>query len=107
MEYSCSSAEAIKVWKDAHAACPMCGNTSIMQTLAGSIWHAGKPYRDDINRAECGCGWLGMVNQLVPDVRMPEVKHYHAENNMDWDGNIIHNDIPKWGDNGDADNSQF
>lgn len=62
-------------WNRAHAACPNCGNTKLVTSLAGPIHIVGKGYRDDINYTECeqhpefninGCGWRGMRNELVP-----------------------------------------
>lgn len=54
-----------KEWEFAHAACPKCGNTNTKQSYVGVPEIDGQ-YQDDINTAECECGWSGFVNELVP-----------------------------------------
>lgn len=51
-------------WDFQHAACPKCGSTETKQTLIGVPEIEGQ-YQDDINTAECKCGWSGPVRELV------------------------------------------
>lgn len=44
----------------AHKACPACGGQGIETTCVG---YAEPP---DKNRARCGCGWRGIVDDLAP-----------------------------------------
>ena len=63
-------------WDEQHAACPVCGNTSLIVSLGGIIEYNDRDYFDDMNWAECanepeldmiGCSWKGMVYELVPN----------------------------------------
>lgn len=54
-----------RAWNEAHSCCPDCGNNQLMHTLAGAVHYSDRPYSDDINNAECDCGWNGKVNKLV------------------------------------------
>ena len=55
----------LKEWDFNHAACPKCGSTEVKRTTIG-IPEIDGEYDDHINTAECGCGWSGMVKELVP-----------------------------------------
>ncbi len=55
-----------KVWNDNHSRCPNCKNDKLIHTLAGPIHIVGEGYVDNINNAECKCGWHGKVSELIP-----------------------------------------
>lgn len=49
-----------KEYDNNHKACPKCGNTELMNTYVDYI--SGK----DLNKAECSCGWRGIIDECVP-----------------------------------------
>lgn len=51
-------------WYRLHQRCPECGEHAI-PTAMGAMNIHGKPFFDDVNTAQCKCGWEGMVYQLV------------------------------------------
>ncbi len=51
-----------------HSACPTCGSDDIESTCAGRIYQEGIPYKDS-NKSVChGCGWVGLVHDLVKKI---------------------------------------
>lgn len=50
-----------------HICCPSCGSTRILRTLASYAFDRAAPdaYMDK-NRANCECGWTGVVHDMVP-----------------------------------------
>lgn len=55
----------MKLYYRKHKACPECGCTHTSQTLHGIQY---EPEIYDDNRADCsGCGWEGIVHQLVKE----------------------------------------
>lgn len=58
-----------KEWYSEHQACPDCDNTKLMITLAGVIEDPLRDFEDNINTAECKCGWYGPVKELLPPLK--------------------------------------
>jgi hypothetical protein len=48
-----------------HCCCPSCGSDSIETTCVGYMFEDIETAKDG-NRATCGCGWRGIVHDLVP-----------------------------------------
>jgi len=48
-----------------HSCCPECGSGSIEQTCVGYMFNDIETAKDR-NSASCGCGWNGIVHDLVP-----------------------------------------
>ena len=49
----------------AHVVCPECFSETIEQTCVGFLpWDYAEPFQDS-NRAACGCGWSGIVHDLI------------------------------------------
>jgi len=55
--------EQRQAYYDAHRRCPRCGSNQIERTTVGYI------VPPDENRATCGCGWTGIVHDLVEDAQ--------------------------------------
>jgi hypothetical protein len=52
----------------AHVACPQCFGRDVEQTCVGYLpGDYVEPFQDS-NRASCGCGWSGIVHDLVAGV---------------------------------------
>lgn len=45
-----------------HCCCPECGGTNICSTTMGMLFP-----NKDTNRANCECGWSGIVDDMVPE----------------------------------------
>jgi len=61
----------IKEWKKQHSICPECGsdkiNKSYAATGATATFEKGEAhFEDNVNHADCSCGWRGKVNELKP-----------------------------------------
>lgn len=48
-----------------HAVCPMCGTTDQEVTTMGPLPVNGT--LKDMNHARCRCGWVGRVDDMVPE----------------------------------------
>ena len=48
-----------------HCRCPSCGGSSILTTCVGYAFNDIETAKDD-NRADCSCGWSGIVHDLGP-----------------------------------------
>lgn len=48
-----------------HCCCPSCGSNNIETTCVGYKFNDIETAKD-CNRAICGCGWRGIVHDLVP-----------------------------------------
>ena len=44
-----------------HVCCPECGSSQLIETLIDCVGDK------DLNKAECSCGWKGIVDDLIPD----------------------------------------
>lgn len=64
---SMSTKEMMRIYYQQHDICPACKTSkSIMTTCASCLDLYGGPYRDT-NKAEChGCGWVGIVDDMLP-----------------------------------------
>lgn len=50
---------------ESHKKCPICSSEATCQTLVGYTFDLQHPERyEDRNRAECNCGWIGIVHEL-------------------------------------------
>lgn len=49
-----------------HSCCPSCGNDKLAQTYVGYVFNIRDPksYKDE-NQSICGCGWAGIVHDLI------------------------------------------
>lgn len=56
----------MQVYYSDRVACPACDSTEIESTCLGYLPVPGVRFRDE-NRASCGCGWKGQVDDLVPE----------------------------------------
>jgi hypothetical protein len=48
-----------------HAVCPVCKSASIEVSCVGCLMDNLETARD-ANRAQCECGWRGIVHDMVP-----------------------------------------
>lgn len=54
-------------YENQHQVCPDCGSKSIESTTIGYIVPNGDyTNHKDNNAARCGCGWKGVVHNLLP-----------------------------------------
>jgi hypothetical protein len=56
--------ELMQKYRDAHQRCPECNGDQIEETCMGTI-QLTEDYVDS-NYAYCGCGWKGIVDDLLP-----------------------------------------
>jgi hypothetical protein len=52
-----------------HCRCPSCGSNNIASTCVGYAFNDIETAKDE-NRAMCGCGWRGIVHDLVPQEKL-------------------------------------
>lgn len=58
-------AKASEQYRASHQCCPECGSTHVCCTTAMSIVLPGQSEFANNNRADCECGWMGTVDQMV------------------------------------------
>ena len=57
----------ITEYHELHNSCPKCGSSHIISTLMGYIYDNLETF-ENRNEARCGCGWRGIVHDLVENL---------------------------------------